>query len=82
MRLVGATDGFIRLPFLLEGLVKGLFGGGVAIGLAWGAYALIDAYLIRSAFFTPGQILLGIAGGGVIGLLGSAVSVGRHLKSV
>lgn len=82
MRLVGATDGFIRMPFLLEGLVKGLLGGALAIGLAWGAYAVIDAYLIRSAFFTPAQVLLGIVGGGVIGLLGSLVSVGRHLKSV
>jgi cell division transport system permease protein len=82
MRLVGATDGFIRMPFLLEGLVKGLLGGAVAIGLAWGAYAVIDAYLIHSTFFTAGQIFLGIAGGGVIGLLGSLVSVGRHLKSV
>jgi cell division transport system permease protein len=82
MRLVGATDGFIRMPFLLEGLLKGLLGGTVAIGLAWGAYAVIDAYLIRAAFFSPGQVLLGIAGGGVIGLLGSLVSVGRHLKTV
>jgi cell division transport system permease protein len=82
MRLVGATDGFIRMPFLLEGLVKGLLGGAVAIGLAWGAYAVIDAYLIHSTFFTPGQVFLGIAGGGVIGFLGSLVSVGRHLKSV
>ena len=82
MRLVGATDGFIRMPFLLEGLVKGLLGGAVAIGLAWGAYAVIDAYLIHSTFFTAGQVLLGIAGGGVIGFLGSLVSVGRHLKSV
>jgi cell division transport system permease protein len=82
MRLVGATNGFIRLPFLLEGLVKGLLGGGAAIGLAWGAYAVIDAYLIHATFFTPGQVLLGIASGGVIGFLGSLVSVGRHLKSV
>jgi len=82
MRLVGATDGFIRRPFLLEGLLKGLLGGVVALGLSYGAYALIDAYLIRAAFFTAAQAVSGVAAGGVLGLLGSLVSVGRHLRSV
>ena len=82
MRMVGATDGFIRLPFLLEGLLKGLLGGVVAVALAWGAWALVDTYLIRAAFFTSAQGLLGIAGGGLIGLLGSLVSVDRHLRNV
>ena len=82
MRLVGATDGFIRMPFLLEGLLKGLFGGALALGLSYGAWALIDTWLIRAAFFTPSQAALGIAAGGFIGLLGSLVSVGRHLRHV
>ena len=82
MRLVGATDGFIRRPFLLEGLLKGLLGGVVALGLSYGAYALIDAYLIQAAFFTAAQAVSGVAAGGVLGLLGSLVSVGRHLRSV
>ncbi len=82
MRLVGATDGFIRLPFLLEGLVKGLLGGVLALGLSYGAWALIDTYLIRAAFFTTPQAGLGVATGGLIGLVGSLFSVGRHLKHV
>ncbi|OGT95030.1 MAG: hypothetical protein A3I79_07415 [Gemmatimonadetes bacterium RIFCSPLOWO2_02_FULL_71_11] len=82
MRLVGATDGFIRRPFLLEGLLKGLLGGVVALGLSYGAYALINAYLIQAAFFTAPQAVSGVAAGGVLGLLGSLVSVGRHLRSV
>ena len=82
MRLVGATDGFIRSPFLLEGLVKGLLGGGVALGLSYGAWALIDTYLIRAEFFTAPQAALGIAIGGLIGLFGSLFSVGRHLRHV
>jgi cell division transport system permease protein len=82
MRLVGATDGFIRMPFLLEGLLKGLLGGALALGLSYGAWALIDTWLIRAAFFTPSQAALGIAAGGFIGLLGSLVSVGRHLRHV
>jgi cell division transport system permease protein len=82
MRLVGATDGFIRLPFLLEGLLKGLLGGAGALGLSYGAWALIDSMLIRAAFFTPAQAAAGVAAGGLLGLVGSLVSVGRHLRHV
>lgn len=80
MRLVGATDGFIRMPFLLEGLVKGVLGGLLAVGLSAGAWALINAALLRSTFFTPAQCVLGVVAGGVLGLVGSALSVGRHLR--
>jgi cell division transport system permease protein len=82
MRLVGATDGFIRMPFLLEGLLKGLLGGLLALGLSAGAWALINSALLRASFFTPAQAAVGVAAGGLLGLLGSALSVGRHLKSV
>ncbi len=82
MRLVGATDGFIRLPFLLEGALKGLLGGLGALALSWGAWALIDANLIRAAFFSPLEAAAGVAAGAALGLLGSLVSVGQHLKSV
>src|SRR5690606_8325673 len=40
MRLVGATDWFVRRPFLLDGVVKGLLGGGLALLLTWGAHKL------------------------------------------
>ena len=82
MRLVGATDSFIRLPFLLEGMVKGLLGGLLALGLSAGAWALINQALIRASFFTPAQAAIGVAAGGLLGLAGSALSVGRHLRSV
>ncbi|PYO83203.1 MAG: hypothetical protein DMD68_09855, partial [Gemmatimonadetes bacterium] len=45
MRLVGATDGFIRRPFLLQGTIKGLLGGLVAMGFSFGAYYLINRFL-------------------------------------
>jgi cell division transport system permease protein len=82
MRLVGATDGFIRRPFLLEGLAKGLLGGVLALGLCYGAWALVNAYLLRAAFFTGAEVAAGIVAGGLLGLLGSLVSIGRHLRSV
>lgn len=82
MRLVGATDGFVRRPFLLEGLLKGLLGGALALALSYMAFAAIDTYLIRATFFTPAQAAAGVAAGGLIGLFGSMVSVGRHLQDV
>jgi cell division transport system permease protein len=82
MRLVGATDGFVRFPFLIDGFLKGLVGGLLALLLTWGANWLIDHNLIQTIFFDPGIATLGVLGGGVIGLLGSALSVGRHLRRV
>jgi cell division transport system permease protein len=82
MRLVGATDGFIRRPFLLQGAIKGLLGGAVALGLSFAAYLLINRYLLQSSFFTQEEAISIVAFGALIGLLGSATSVGRHLKRV
>src|SRR6266513_28786 len=82
MRLVGATDWFIRRPFLLQGTIKGLLGGGVAIALSFAAYVLINKYLLQSAFFTQEQAAAIVGFGALIGLIGSAMSVGRHLKRV
>lgn len=82
MRLVGATDGFVRRPFLLQGAMKGLLGGLVAVGLSYGTYALIDRLLIQVSFFTQQQALVIVAFGTLIGLMGSLLSVGRHLRRV
>ena len=82
MRLVGATDGFVRFPFLIDGFLKGLVGGLLALFLTWGANWLISTNLIQTTFFEPGISTLGVIGGGIIGLLGSALSVGRHLRRV
>ncbi|HEY7408956.1 MAG TPA: permease-like cell division protein FtsX [Gemmatimonadaceae bacterium] len=82
MRLVGATDGFIRRPFLLEGLAKGVLGGILALALTYFAHSLISRTLVATRFFDERIILAGVAFGALIGLLGSAVSVGRHLRRV
>ena len=82
MRLVGATNGFIRRPFLLQGAIKGMLGGLVAVGLSYGAYTLINRWLIQAAFFSHAQALAIVGFGTLIGLFGSAASVGRHLRRV
>lgn len=86
MRLVGATDWFIRGPFLLEGALKGFLGGMLAVLLSLGAYL---AFRSRGpgigmglAFFSIPQMAAFIAFGVLLGLFGSLVSVGRHLRKV
>jgi cell division transport system permease protein len=83
MRLVGATDGFIRRPFLVEGFLKGVVGGALALFLTWGATRLIESYLrFDTIFFDPGMAAAGVAFGALIGIAGTALSVRRHLRAV
>jgi len=81
MRLVGATDGFVRRPFLLDGLVKGALGGIAAVGLNYAAYTAVNQ-MFRASFFNVQQALLLVAFGTALGFLASAMSVGRHLRRV
>jgi cell division transport system permease protein len=82
MRLVGATDMFIRLPFLIDGLVKGVMGGLLALLFVWIANRVVNEYFMETIFFDRQLIFLGVVGGAVMGVLGSLVSVGRHLRRV
>lgn len=83
MRLVGATDGFIRRPFLIEGSIKGVLGGLMALVLTYMAMRVLDQYLhFQTAFFDRRLAMLGVMFGALMGFIGSAVSVGRHLRQV
>jgi cell division transport system permease protein len=83
MRLVGATDGFIRRPFLVQGFFKGVVGGFLALVLTWAATRLIEGYLrFDTVFFDTTMALSGIAFGALIGVVGTAFSVRRHLRAV
>lgn len=82
MRLVGATDMFIRLPFLIDGLIKGILGGLLALLFVWVANKVINEYVIETIFFDRQMIFLGIVAGALMGVIGSLVSVGRHLRRV
>lgn len=91
MRLVGARDGFIRRPFLLEGAMAGLLGGLLALGLTWGTYEgarrlLFDpeaAALQESIRWIPtAWVGAGLALGVLFGVLASSLAVRRHLREV
>jgi cell division transport system permease protein len=83
MRLVGATDGFIRRPFLIEGFAKGILGGVLALVLTFVAAFVLERYLnFHATFFDDRLVLFGLSGGALIGLFGSAFAVGRHLRQV
>jgi cell division transport system permease protein len=83
MRLVGATDWFIRRPFLIEGSIKGILGGTLALVLSYLAMRALQQYLhLETAFFDQRTAMLGVLSGALMGLAGSAVSVGRHLRKV
>ncbi len=80
MRLVGATNSFIKGPFIIEGLVQGLIGSLLAMALLW-----ITSDILRSTYL-PDLIIplqysaLLIGCGMLLGLLGSYISVGKYLK--
>lgn len=89
MKYVGATDWFIRWPFVLEGMVMGLFGSIIASVVLRFTYSGITAKIYNTlAFFPliPEQPFLSIitgvvvVGGMIIGAVGSAVSIKRFLK--
>jgi cell division transport system permease protein len=82
MRLVGATDSFVRQPFLIEGFVKGVLGGLLALGLTWLASVVISEHFIVTEFFDRRLAALGLLGGALIGVVGSAISVGRQVRQV
>jgi cell division transport system permease protein len=83
MKLVGATDGFIRRPFLLDGLIKGILGGLLALGMSWAAAQVLDRYLnFEAVFFDQRMIVIGLAAGAIMGVFGSGYAVGRHLRQL
>jgi len=82
MRLVGATDAFVRAPFLIDGFVKGVVGGLLALLLTWLLYRAIDTRFISLVFFDPRVMIVGVLCGALIGVAGSATSVWSHLRRI
>ncbi len=88
MRLVGATDFFIKAPFLIEGLLHGLGGALLAAGglslLVLFLFSHLDLPLrlaVMAGSLPTGQLLAGFLGLGLLlGVLGSMVSLRRFLR--
>ena len=90
MKMVGATNGFIRFPFLIEGFFLGLFGAVISFFVEWGLYVVIRNAIISTDLqfitFVPfSDVMLAMvascAGAGFcIGILGSLLSIRRFLK--
>lgn len=82
MRLVGATDAFVRRPFLVDGFVKGILGGLFALLLTWTAHTVVSRSFLETDFFPTTLAILGVAAGAALGTLVSSMSVRRHLKRI
>ncbi len=85
MRMVGATEFFIRGPFYLEGMLQGLTGGLLASGALAGAYALVlNRYadsalaLLATEFLGATELLALVILGGLAGLVGAVTSLRRE----
>lgn len=92
MKYVGATDWFIRLPFVIEGMIIGLLGGAIPAFVCWFGYGRVVSAIneipmlawIRFLpedhiliYVFPFSLILGV----IIGFLGSITSVKKHLKA-
>ena len=91
MKMVGATNGFIRLPFVVEGLVLGILGGGLAFFAEWGLYGLLTGRLmgtLTGSFITlvpfkslaPYVLVFFLGTGILVGAFGGVNAIRNYLK--
>lgn len=90
MKMVGATNSFIRLPFLVEGFFLGILGGAFAFFIEWGLYETLCGAVVNSnldfltvvpfeQLWLPVAVLCAVVGL-VIGIFGGLMSIRRFLK--
>ncbi|MBQ7256008.1 MAG: permease-like cell division protein FtsX [Oscillospiraceae bacterium] len=91
MRMVGATNNFIRLPFIVEGFLLGIIGAVVAFFIEWGVYDALAARIEAMdtlqmfriipftsvfAFIIPAYLIVGF----LVGVFGSLLSIRKFLR--
>ena len=88
MKLVGATNWFIRVPFMFEGMLQGLFGAGVAFAVVYlgrnvAQSAARNSELFKQFYVSGGEVLgtgvFIVLVGALVGAIGSAIAVSRFL---
>lgn len=87
MQWIGATRGFIQGPFLIEGMLLAMLGTALSIGILSGLYYALPREAVLFLSHTAGLDFLPlpvvasmIAGGGLLGIAGGMVSVGKFLE--
>jgi cell division transport system permease protein len=90
LRLVGATNAFIRVPFLIEGVMMGIAGSALSLLIVFALVKSFPLYLggslgalqelISFRYLRWTQVLGLLGGGGLVGFLGSLSSIARFLK--
>lgn len=82
MQLVGATDWYIRRPFLVEGLITGFLGGLLALLATWLVYALLSGSVFQLEWLPDMWIVAGLILGALLGVVASALAVRRYVRTV
>ena len=93
MKLIGATDYFVRAPFVVEGIVIGLIGAAIPLGVLYFMYQKIIVYIAAKFNFIGSMIVfepvkvvfrtlipVGVILGAGIGFIGSQMTIRKHLK--
>ncbi len=91
MKAVGATNSFIRWPFMVEGILLGIFSAALALGLQYGIYSLASYWLSDIMSMLGGEVVpfadnvylllsVFVVVGVFIGAFGSIISLNKYLK--
>lgn len=91
MKMVGASNSFIRCPFVVEGLILGVVGGGLAFLAQWGLYTALESKITSSLAISfvnivpfselwPFVLAVFIAVGVIVGAFGGAIAIRNYLK--
>ncbi len=82
MRLVGATEGFVRRPFVLEGLLTGLLGSGLALLATYALFRVLSGAVFQLEWMPLPWLVVGTGIGACFGVLASMLAVRRHLREI
>lgn len=81
LKLVGATDFFVMLPFLLEGVIHGLISVFISLAVVYAAFRVVEVRIPQAVFMPFGMILFFTIFGTLSAVLGSWVSLKTFLRA-